>query len=158
MAARRVVPVLAATGGALALLANFHTSPSSSTAAVAATAGPATTTIPPAPPPPNAPGPSSTTTTAPSGNRTVDGPDVPNDYGDVQVRVTLNGSKIVDVQALQLPSDRSRSVQISHAAGPILRREALQAQSANIDLVSGATYTSESYAESLQGALDKAGH
>ena len=77
--------------------------------------------------------------------------------GDVQVRVTMNGSRIVDVQALQLPHDRSRSASISNAAGPILRREALQAQSANIDLVSGATYTSESYAESLQGALDKVG-
>ncbi len=80
-----------------------------------------------------------------------------NDYGDVQVRVTLNGSKIVDVQALKLPSDRSRSARISNAAGPILRTEALQAQSAHIDLVSGATYTSESYAQSLQGALDRAG-
>ena len=82
---------------------------------------------------------------------------VTNDYGDVQVRVTLNGSKIVDVQALKLPSDRSRSARISNAAGPILRTEALKAQSANIDIVSGATYTSESYAQSLQGALDRAG-
>lgn len=159
MAARRVVPVLAATGGALALLANFHTSPETSTATIAASAGPTVTTTP-STQPANAPVPSSTTTTttAPAGNRTVDGPVVPNDYGDVQVRITLNGGKIVDVEALQLPNDRSRSVQISHAAGPILRREALQAQSARIDLVSGATYTSESYAESLQGALDKVGH
>ncbi len=78
-------------------------------------------------------------------------------YGDVQVRVTLQGTKIVDVQALQLPSDRSRSARISQYAGPLLRQEALKAQSPNIDLVSGASYTSDGYAQSLQGALDQAG-
>ena len=155
---RRTIPVLAATAGGLALLANFHTSPVASTVA----AGSPPTTAPPAlPAPPRGTGtpttaPPSTTTTAPSGTRVIDGPVASNDYGDVQVRVTVKGNQIVDVQALQLPQDRSRSASISKAAGPILRREALQAQSAAIDLVSGATYTSESYAESLQGALDKA--
>jgi uncharacterized protein with FMN-binding domain len=155
---RRAIPVLAATAGGIALLANFHTSP----VADSVTAGAPSTTTTTAPPrrsggsaPAPAPAPT-TTTTAPGGTRTVDGPVASNDYGDVQVRVTLQGSRIVDVQALQLPKDRSRSAQISNAAGPILRREALQAQSPRIDLVSGATYTSESYAESLQGALDKA--
>jgi len=153
---RRTIPLLAATAGGLALLANFHTSPVASSASPALPA----TTAASAPPPrgsrttTTAP---ATTTTAPQSTRTVDGPVVSNDYGDVQVRVTLQGSQLVDVQALQLPQDRSRSARISNAAGPILRREALHAQSANIDLVSGATYTSESYAESLQGALDKAG-
>lgn len=158
MAARRALPVVAATGGALALLANFHTSPASSSATVAAP-GTSTTTTTTTGSPPKRSGPSTSTTatTTPGGTRTVDGPVASNDYGDVQVRVTLKGSQIVDVQALQLPHDRSRSARISDAAGPILRREALQAQSAQIDLVSGATYTSESYAESLQGALDKAG-
>jgi uncharacterized protein with FMN-binding domain len=55
-----------------------------------------------------------------------------------------------------LPSDRDRSLRISQQAEPLLRNEALQAQSANVDLLSGATYTSEGYARSLQGALDKA--
>jgi len=68
----------------------------------------------------------------------------------------LRGTKIVDVQPLTLPSDRSRSRRISELAAPLLRTEALQAQSANIDLLSGASYTSEGYAESLQGALDNA--
>ena len=86
----------------------------------------------------------------------IDGPVASNDFGDVQVRVTLNGSQIVDVQALQLPRDRSRSARISDAAGPILRREALHAQSANIDLVSGATYTSESWRDSLTAAIEAA--
>lgn len=88
--------------------------------------------------------------------RTIDGPVASNDYGDVQVRLTLDGSHITDVQALVLPSDRRRSQEISNFAGPRLRTEVLQAQSANINLISGASYTSESYAESVQGALDRA--
>jgi uncharacterized protein with FMN-binding domain len=74
------------------------------------------------------------------------------------VRVTLSGNRIVDVQALELPSDRSRSYQISQTAGPILRQEALAAQNAQIHTVSGATYTSNGYRQSLQAALDQAGH
>ena len=75
----------------------------------------------------------------------------------MQVRVTLQGTRIVDVQALRLPASHQRSVEISQRAAPQLRQEALQAQSARIDVVSGATYTSDGYAQSLQGALDKAG-
>ena len=66
------------------------------------------------------------------------------------------GGQITDVAALQLPSG-GRSGRISRAVEPILREEALQAQSANIDTVSGATYTSLAYAQSLQAALDQAG-
>ena len=66
------------------------------------------------------------------------------------------GGKVSDVVALALPTGR-RSGQISDYAAPILRQEALQAQSANINLVSGATYTSDAYAQSLQAALDQAG-
>ncbi|MDP9483029.1 MAG: FMN-binding protein, partial [Chloroflexota bacterium] len=74
----------------------------------------------------------------------------------VQVQVTIANGQVADVIALQLPADRSRSAQISQYAEPILRSEALQAQNAQIDLVSGATYTSDAYAQSLQGALDQA--
>jgi uncharacterized protein with FMN-binding domain len=162
---RRAVPVLAATGGALALLANFHSSPPGLTQATVPTSTTTTmvpgvtATVPAASATTAAP---ETTTTAPAitttttGLRTFDGPVVRNEYGNVQVRVTLQGSQLVDVEALQLPSDRARSVSISRTAGPILRQEALEAQSADIDLVSGATYTSTSYAESLQAALDQA--
>jgi uncharacterized protein with FMN-binding domain len=157
----RAIPVLAATAGGLALLANFHTSPASLKLAT----GPAPASTTPkssaAPDPtqgstsPSATSGPTTTSAPPTGNRTVDGSVVNTDFGNVQVRVTLQGSRIVDVQALQLPSDRSRSVRISQYAGPMLRQEALQAQSANIDLVSGASYTSQGYAQSLQGALDR---
>ena len=71
-------------------------------------------------------------------------------------RSSSSGGKVADVVALQLPTGR-RSGQISTYAAPILHEEALQAQSANIDTVSGATYTSDAYAQSLQAALDQAG-
>ena len=88
--------------------------------------------------------------------RQVTGPMVSTRYGPVQVRIDLSGSQITDVVAVQLTNSNRTSVQISASAAPILRQEALQAQSAQIDMVSGATYTSEGYQQSLQGALDAA--
>lgn len=78
-------------------------------------------------------------------------------YGPVQVQITVVGTEITAVTALQLPQDDGRSVQISSVAGPMLASEAVAAQSAHIDTVSGATYTSDGYAASLQSAIDKAG-
>jgi len=77
-------------------------------------------------------------------------------YGLVQVKVTMTGKKITDVTPLSLPRG-GRSGDISQYAAPQLRREALSAQSAHIDTVSGASYTSAGYASSLQSALDQAG-
>ena len=77
-------------------------------------------------------------------------------YGDVQVQVTIASGAISDVTALQLPGGDGHSARISEIVEPMLRSETLQAQSANIDLVSGATYTSTAYQESLQSALDAA--
>ncbi len=87
---------------------------------------------------------------------TFAGPAASNPYGDVQVQVTIQNGKITDVRALALPSG-GHSGRISDYVGPILRSQALTAQSARIDGVSGATYTSQAYAQSLQGALDAAG-
>ena len=84
-------------------------------------------------------------------NRTVAGPAVNTSEGTVQVQVTLQGKKIVDVKALRAPnSDPTRM------ALPLLKQSALKAQSADIDTVSGATATSEGYKQSLQAALDGA--
>jgi uncharacterized protein with FMN-binding domain len=156
---RRAVPVLAATAGAIALLAGFHTT--SSPTGLVVGAGPSTT-APIATEPPTSPTSPTTAGAAPTtattaATRRVDGPVVDTRYGPVEVRVTLRGTHLTDVQALLLPSDRSRSQRISEQAGPLLRSEALQAQSARINLVSGASYTSQGYASSLQGALDRAG-
>jgi uncharacterized protein with FMN-binding domain len=95
------------------------------------------------------------TPTPASAQRSIDGAVVQTPYGDVQVRVVLNGQKITDVQALRLTDANGRSRQISADAAPTLRQEALAAQSANVDTVSGATYTSEGYRQSLQAAIDQ---
>jgi uncharacterized protein with FMN-binding domain len=78
-------------------------------------------------------------------------------YGSAQVRATVKNGKLVKIEALQLQANEPRSVQISSSAAPILQQEALTKQSANVDAVSGATYTSASYTQSLQSALDKLG-
>jgi uncharacterized protein with FMN-binding domain len=87
---------------------------------------------------------------------TVDGASIATRWGSVQVRVTIAGGAITDVTALQLPSGDHHSADISARVEPVLRSSALAAQSAEIDVVSGATYTSIAYAESLQAALDAA--
>jgi uncharacterized protein with FMN-binding domain len=81
------------------------------------------------------------------------GPAVEMEYGPVQVAIYLQGGKITDIKALQYPVDRPRSQFINSQAVPLLRSEVLQAQSANINLISGATFTSEAYASSLQAAI-----
>jgi len=91
-----------------------------------------------------------------NGTETVTGSLISTRYGPVQVQVTITNRKITAISAVALPSG-GRSGMISSYAAPILTTEALSAQSANIDLVSGATYTSTGYEKSLQAALDKAG-
>jgi uncharacterized protein with FMN-binding domain len=78
-------------------------------------------------------------------------------YGEVQVQITVADGEITDVTPLHLTDHDGRSVAISQQAAPILRQEALQAQSAQIQAVSGATFTSEGYTTSLQSAIDQAG-
>jgi uncharacterized protein with FMN-binding domain len=90
-------------------------------------------------------------------SRIVVGDSVDTRYGTVQIKVTLSGSTISQVSFVQLTAFDGRSEQINSDAAPILLQETLAAQSANIDTVSGATYTSQGYQQSLQSALDKAG-
>jgi uncharacterized protein with FMN-binding domain len=86
---------------------------------------------------------------------TVNGSAVDDGFGVVQVQVKISGRKIVDVSTLSQPQD-GHSRRINSVAIPQLRQEVLDAQSANIDTISGATVTSEAYAQSLQAALDAA--
>ncbi|WP_409074038.1 FMN-binding protein [Micromonospora chalcea] len=100
-----------------------------------------------------------TTTSAPKvTTRTVTGPSVTYEYGSLQVRITLSGSRVVDATAIGLPlggqsGQRSDDVQARYSgtSGEVVAR-----QSANLSTVSGATYTSTAYKQSLQAALDKA--
>jgi uncharacterized protein with FMN-binding domain len=98
---------------------------------------------------------SSGTSATVSGTATGDA--VATQYGNAQVRVTVKDGEIVKIQPLQLQGNDPRSVQISSSAEPILQQEALTTQSADVDAVSGATFTSASYTQSLQSALDKLG-
>jgi uncharacterized protein with FMN-binding domain len=92
---------------------------------------------------------------APSPQR-AEGDAVPTRYGPVQVRLVLRGTRILDVVVLQDPDDLQRSREIDADALPKLRAQVLAAQSAGIDGVSGATYTSRGYEQSVQSALDLA--
>ncbi len=87
---------------------------------------------------------------------TFTGSSFDNPYGTVQVAVVVSGGKISDVNFLQMPSDMGRSMMISRMCQPLLKQSTISKQSANIDFVSGATSTSESYQQSLQSALDQA--
>ncbi|MCY7420045.1 MAG: FMN-binding protein, partial [Chloroflexi bacterium] len=101
--------------------------------------------------------PEPTATPAPtSSTQVVDGRPVSTHYGTVQVELTITDGTITDVQALQLPNDRQYSAEISDYVAPYLRKMVLQAQNANIDIISGATYTSTGYAKSVQSALNNA--
>ncbi len=77
-------------------------------------------------------------------------------WGQVQVKVVVQNGKITDVQFLQYPSDRRTSVRINTTVMPWLKSEAIQAQNANVDIISGATLTSEAFMQSLQAALSTA--
>jgi uncharacterized protein with FMN-binding domain len=92
-----------------------------------------------------------------AGTKTVTGETAQTRWGPVQVKITVTNGKITDVTAVQSPSDNPRDQEINSYALPQLKSEALAAQSAKIDTVSGATYTSDGYRQSLQSALDSAG-
>lgn len=89
-------------------------------------------------------------------NGTYTGSSVDVGYGIVQVAAVISGGKITNIQFLQMPNDRQRSIDITNAAEPVLKQETLQAQSANVDVATGATSTSQGYVQSLQAALNKA--
>jgi uncharacterized protein with FMN-binding domain len=77
-------------------------------------------------------------------------------WGNVQVQVVIQNGKITNVTFLQYPNERDRSVRINEEADPQLVTEAIQAQSANVDIVTGATDTSEAFIQSLTDALSQA--
>lgn len=97
--------------------------------------------------------PSGSSGSAPS---TVTGATVQTMYGPVQIQLVVKGSNISNVRVLQYPRSMAYDIQLDNYALPILIRETVQQQSAHIDMVSGATYTSTGYIKSLQSALDQA--
>jgi uncharacterized protein with FMN-binding domain len=153
---RRIAVVLVGTVAAVVLLFSYRTSTSGSKVG---TAGAPPGIVRPAAsgsgwvrPEPSA---AASGAAADSDIVTVNGTTVDNGYGPVQVQVQISNGRIVDVTTLSLPRD-GHSERINSYAVPQLREEVLQAQSARIDAVSGATDTSMAYTRSLQAALDAA--
>jgi uncharacterized protein with FMN-binding domain len=99
----------------------------------------------------------STQQAAPAKVQRAVGDSVPNQYGNVQVKVTVQDGKLTRVTFLDLPYGDPTSQSISDQVAPVLAQQSIDAQSANIAGISGATYTSDAYRQSLQSALDKAG-
>lgn len=77
-------------------------------------------------------------------------------YGLIQVQATIANGKITNIHFLQYPNDRGTSIEINQQADPMLAQEAIQAQSANVDIISGATDSSQAFVQSLQSALGRA--
>lgn len=104
---------------------------------------------------------SSSSTSSGSGSststRTFTGTAAQTRFGPVQVKITVKNKKITNIEVVEYPSDNPKDQQINSYALPVLNQEAISAQSAQIDSVSGATYTSDGYVSSLQSAIDQAG-
>lgn len=100
---------------------------------------------------------SSSGTSSTAATSTVTGDQVQTRWGPVEVQITVTDGKITAIDVPVYPDDNPRDQQINAYALPTLIKETLSAQSAQIDMVSGATVTSDGYLQSLQGALDKAG-
>jgi uncharacterized protein with FMN-binding domain len=164
---RRAVIVLGSTAAGLAALLSFKThsvaaadpapsapapsatTPQAASSSMGSAAAKASTT-------PKAGTTTQASTATQAATRTLTGTVASTQYGPMQVQVTLAGTKITKVTVLQRTDDGSESDQIDSTAIPMLTSETLAAQSAHIDAVSGASYTSSGYIQSLQSALDKA--
>jgi uncharacterized protein with FMN-binding domain len=157
---RRIVIWAMSTLTVLVLLFSHGTSRSSTPVATAETRQ-AASTAPTAPTADQQTTTSSGSSTSSSGSSTsasttYDGDAVGTRYGDVQVRIIVEDGRITAVDVLQVPSTDRHDQMINSQAVPVYDSEAVQAQSAQIDVVSGATVTWEGYTQSLQSAIDKA--
>jgi uncharacterized protein with FMN-binding domain len=168
----RAAVTLAATAIGVALLFSFRTPPAAPIATLtppsisSSSSTPSPTATPSGAPPSGgaSPSPTSTATATPTPKPTASGlksgsftgQSYANPYGNVQVQVVVSGGKITDVKTVQYPNGHQQSVFINDQALPLLREEVLQAQNAQINLIGGASFTSEGYAQSVQSALDLA--
>jgi len=151
----KIVIGLASTVSALVLLFSYHTS-TNSTAAKDTTTDTGGGTGTSGGTTPNAGSSGSGSASGSSADGTYTGDAAATRYGDVQVQITVSGGKITAAEAIQYPNSDRHDQQINAYAIPILNSEAVDAQSANIDAVSGATVTSDGYITSLQSAIDAA--
>jgi uncharacterized protein with FMN-binding domain len=141
---RKIVIAIASTVSALVLLFSYHTSTNSPAAKQATTDTNAGT------------GNSGGTTPNSGSDGTYTGDPAATRFGDVQVQIIVTNGKITSADAVQYPNGNRHDQQINAYAIPILNSEVVDAQSATIDAVSGATVTSDGYISSLQSAIDAA--
>jgi len=149
---QRIVLWFMSTLTVVTLLFGYHTSTSSEmasggTSVVAPAPGTGTTGT----------GSGTTSGTGTAQTATVTGSSTDTRWGPVQVQITVANGEITDVTVVEYPTGNGKDRQINARALPVLVQETLDAQSADIDMVSGATVTSEGYIGSLQSALDEAG-
>ena len=156
---RRIALWIATTVTIVVLLVGYHTSTNSTATAptTASTSQPSNSSPSPSTPSPSPPSSPSSSSSAASSSETFEGSVAQTRWGPVQVQITVQNGTISAVNAIEYPQNNPRDQQINAYAIPQLNQEALSANSASIDMVSGATYTSEGYLGSLQSALDKAG-
>ena len=141
---RRVILAVTGTIAGLAALLGFRSHVPTSAAAVSEAAAPGGTGGTP----------SAAASRLPAGARAIDGNVADTVYGPVQVQVIVQDQKITTVNILEQPSSTAHDLQLGQLAFPKLISETLTAQSAHVDSVSGASYTSAGYIKSLQSALD----
>ncbi|MCW2601437.1 MAG: hypothetical protein JWM02_3266 [Frankiales bacterium] len=132
---KRIVLWFSSTATAVVLLFSFHTSTQGAAAGVRNSAAAGVVTS--------------------GGTTTVTGTSADTRYGPVQVRITVSGGQLVSATAIVYPTG-GRDSEINSYAIPVLDKETVAAKSASIDSVSGATFTSQGYVQSLQSALDQA--
>ena len=167
---RKPIIVIAATVAGLVGVLTFHTTPArltlgsvpntTTSTSVAAGAPPPTTATTPtsSPSAPTSTTPPSTSTTVPATSRTATGQAVNYSWGVLSVSVTATGRTITKVGIASLDDGGNpRSQSIDQQSIPLLEQQAMQAQSSNIQGVSGASYTSAGFQQSLQSALGKLG-
>jgi uncharacterized protein with FMN-binding domain len=141
---RRIVTAIAATISAVVLLFSYHTSTNSgSTQAATSIRSSASSS-------------GSGAAQASTGATTYTGDEVQTEWGIVQVQITVENGKVTAAETTKVPDGNHRDQEINAYAVPVLNQEVLDAQSAGIDTVSGATVTSDGYIQSLQSALDAA--
>lgn len=131
------------------IAANGSTTPTDSGTTPSGTGSPSSSTGTPTSKKPSA-------TSAAGATKTYTGSSIDTNYGPVQVQITVVDGKITRSKVTRVPWNDGRDQEINGYAVPILNQEAVQAQSGTIDMVSGATFTSEGYIQSLQSAIDKA--
>lgn len=166
---KRIVYALLATFSGLVLLFSYRTSlgdavvaapevtsGSATSTPAAGTAGSSGTTAASEAPTPAQTASPSTAAASGLADGTFTGSSANTRYGPVQVQITVSGGTITDVRAVDYPDGNGRDRQINARAIPQLVSETIAAQSAEIDFVSGATYTSDGYRQSLQSAIDQA--